>query len=84
MRWGLVNAKIVLQLAVSSIVIGALVGLLVLVQKSGLMRSIEDVRAHAHFSPNPSAKSHRMPFAPAFLCAFFILKIFEMYRWEFL
>ena len=77
------DSRLVIELALGAILVGAVVGSIVLVRKLGLMAGLRSVREHARVMV-PKVKSHRMPFAPAFLCAFFIVKIAEMYHWGFL
>ncbi len=76
-----VQPRVVVQLAVVSILFGAVVGLMVLIRQAGLKGGAKSVVDHMkNFVPK---KSHRMPFAPAFLCAFLVLKIAESYQWSF-
>lgn len=72
----------ILRLAACAVVIGALVGGVLLVRRSGLKRGLSSVREHLR-AMSPS-HSHRIPFAPAFLCALFLVRIGEMYRWTWL
>lgn len=76
------DPKIVIQLAAVSVVFGALVGILVLVRSLGVKGSAQSVREHTKLVA--PARSTRIPFAPAFLCAFMILKIAETYQWSFI
>lgn len=77
--WG--DSKLVLQLGLFAILIGAVVGLAVLVRSVGLRGGAASVARHAKVTSGVKLKSHRMPFAPAFLCAFLFLKIAEVYGW---
>ncbi len=75
--------KGILELGVLSIVIGAVVGIIVLVKQAGLRGSLISLREHA----GPAAikpKSHRMPFGPAVFSAFLLVHIAEHYRWAIL
>ena len=72
------DVKAVLQLGVISILVGAAVGLFVLFEKRGFKGAARSVAAHAKHT---ASQSVRMPFAPAFLCAFLLVKIAEMSRW---
>jgi len=74
---------LVLRIATGGVVIGALVGLFVMVRQSGLKESLKSVREHIDARVAP-VTSHRMPFAPAFLCALFIVKVGEIYQWSWL
>lgn len=74
------STRVVIELAVVSILFGALVGLVVLVRQAGVKGGAKSVAEHARSVTQPK-RSHRMPFAPAFLCAFVFLKIAESYRW---
>lgn len=71
----------VLRIAAVSIVIGTLVGLVVLIRKRGLKGGLLSIGNH--LQRNKDVVSERMPFAPAFLCAFFVTHIAEIYHWEF-
>jgi prepilin peptidase CpaA len=73
------NYKVVLQLAMASILFGALVGLVILIRQAGLKGGAKSLREHLRARVVTSG--HRMPFAPAFLCGFMFLKIAETYRW---
>lgn len=77
------DSAMVIKLAVFSILFGAAVGLIVLVRQAGVVGGAKSVRDHARNAVAPG-KSHRMPFAPAFLCAFLFLKIAESYHWSIL
>ena len=70
----------VVRLALFAVLIGALVGAFIMLRRSGTRASLSSL--HAHLKSAADRVSHRMPFAPAFLCAFFLLKIAERYRWN--
>lgn len=72
--------KFVLQLGFVSIFVGALVGLFILLKKKGLRQGTESVVKH--MQSTPGKKSLKIPFAPAFLCAFCLLQIAEMKGWN--
>ncbi len=74
------NVKVVVELGFFAILVGAIVGLFELLKKDGLLNSIKSIFEHLKsFSPK---KSHRMPFGPAFLCGFLLIKIAEMKNWS--
>lgn len=75
------NTSQVLKLAGATVVIGAIVGFLVMLQQRGIKSSIQNLSHHlqAHKKKN----STRMPLAPAFFCAFCFLKISEIQGWKF-
>jgi len=75
------NAALVLRMGMISILFGAFVGLIVLLYHKGFKASVKSVGEHLR--PNDAAKKngHRMPFAPAFLCAYFYLEIAEKFHW---
>jgi len=75
-----VGPKVVINIAAISILFGALVGITVLVRTVGLRGSAQSLKTH--IKSLAPMKSHRMPFAPAFLCAFLFLKIAESYQWS--
>ncbi len=74
------NMRVVLVMGVLAILVGAGVGAVVLLRRIGFKQSVSSLAAHA--GGLPVKFSHRMPFAPAFLCGFLLLKIAEMYRWS--
>jgi Flp pilus assembly protein protease CpaA len=74
------NVVMVSRIAAVSIAVGAFVGLFVLVKNRGLRQGATSVAEH--FRAKAGVKSQRMPFAPAFLCAFLILQVFERYGWS--
>lgn len=74
------NYVIVLKVGFLAILLGALVGLVVLIRKEGLRGSAKSLFAHLRFSAR--RMSHRMPFGPAFLCALFVIKIAETKHWS--
>ena len=76
-----VSYAILLWLSGLSVVIGALVGGGILLKKLGFVGAATNVGSHLSRSVTP--KSHRMPFAPAVLCAFIFLRIAEIYQWKF-
>jgi prepilin peptidase CpaA len=75
------STKLVLSIALISIVFGAIVGAFVLVRKVGFKGGALSVGKHLTLPGNSKLVSHRMPFAPAFLCAFVCLKIASFYHW---
>lgn len=69
-----------LRLALSSIVVGAIVGLFVLIGERGVSAAIGQVRGHLSLQ-RPKVEGTYIPFAPAVLCAFTLLKIAEVLAW---
>jgi prepilin peptidase CpaA len=82
------DTKLVIEMGLVAILIGALVGLGVLIRQAGLRGGLVSVRNHLKVPMRAEGdiklKSHRMPFAPAFLCALLFLKIAEVYQWPLL
>lgn len=75
------NSTWVIRLAILTLLVGAVVGLFVLLKEKGIQKSTESV-IRALKSPTDSKTSMtRMPFGPAFLCSFLILKIAESKGW---
>lgn len=68
-----------LQLAGVTILIGAIVGVLLMVGRQGGLGALKNLANH--LQNKAEKKSTRIPFAPAFLCAFSFLKIAEMRGW---
>ena len=76
--------KFVLHMAVLSIFMGALVGLVVILKKRGLKNSAIAVASQLDLKHKERAvKPIRMPFGPAFLCSFIFLRIAELKGWNF-
>lgn len=73
-----------LRLGALAIVLGALVGVLVMVRAKGLRGAWQSTLAHVKFSPHRSQLSTKIPFAPAFLCALLIFKMVEVAQWHWL
>ena len=72
------DIKQVLHIGLLAIIIGALVGIPILIKRRGLKKSVKAVASQLKGEP---VKPIRMPFGPAFLCAFAFLKIAEMKGW---
>ena len=66
------NSFEVFRMAIISVCIGALVGLVILLKKNGLKKS---TREFVQFKT-------RIPFGPAFLCAFMLIKIMDLKGWK--
>jgi len=73
------NPQTIFELAGISVVLGALVGLALMLITRGLLGTLSSL-SH-HLKPTDKKVSTRIAFAPAFLCAFFILKIAEARGW---
>lgn len=73
------DAKLVLQLGVTAILVGAAVGLIVMVRSKGFKKFLSSMKLHLKTSPAEmqKEKGFRMPFAPAFLVALFVIQILE-------
>ncbi len=74
------TASFSIRLGVASILFGAVVGFVILIKSRGLKKSTQSVAKHLSDSKN--AVGFRMPFAPAILCAFIILKIADLKHWN--
>lgn len=74
------NSKFVLTLGAYSIVIGAAVGIWILLRKEGLKGSLSTIGDH--IGHGAVATSHRMPFAPAFLCSLLFIKTAALCQWH--
>ena len=72
--------KSVIELGILSIVMGACVGAVVLFRQAGVRLAVKSVRDH--WVSNPELDSHRMPFGPAFLCAFLFMNLMERHGWS--
>ena len=72
------NYSFVLKLAMVAIVVGAIVGLFVLLRRHGIRGTLGSLAAHLKNSA--TKHSNRIPFGPAFRCAFAILTVAEIQR----
>ncbi|MBM4303664.1 MAG: prepilin peptidase [Deltaproteobacteria bacterium] len=79
--WG--NSQWVIRLSLTSILLGALVGLFILIKKNGILKSAASMARAFHSPKTTNEKMTRMPFAPAFFCSFLFLKISEAKGWLF-
>lgn len=70
-----------LSLAAIAIIVGAVVLGFVMFRQRGAKESFSRLAEHLHVVVKPG-RSTRMPFAPAFFCAFVILKTAEHYQWH--
>lgn len=66
------SPKEIVSLAFISILVGAAVGLFLIVVRNGIRGAFENFRE----------RKTRVPFAPAFLCAFSVLKVAEIRGWS--
>jgi prepilin peptidase CpaA len=73
------DPKTVIELGLIAILVGAVVGGILLVRRMGLQGGAKNVWQAA--KPNADLALHRMPFAPAFLCAFFCLHVIQRWGW---
>ncbi len=81
------NFHTVLELGFLGILIAALVGGVTLTAHLGLKEGAKSVAGHWKNLGNKNAGlnaklSHRIPFAPAFLCAFILMHVMERYHWS--
>lgn len=67
------DARTVIEVGLISILMGALVGLVVLVRRKKKFNELLKVGAEG---------GHRMPFAPAFLCAYALVQVARMKGWN--
>ncbi len=72
------TSAFVIQLGLTAVVLGAVIGALVLLRNKGFKGFLESLAAQ--LKPG-TAKALHIPFAPAFLCAFLYMKIAEVYQW---
>lgn len=77
------NAKTVFEVAVVSILVGAFVGLITLVQKKGIRGSAKSLSENFR-AATPTATAVKMAFGPAFFCAYLIVTVAQMRHWELL
>jgi len=73
------NVSVVVNIAAIGIIIGAVVGAVILVKNRGLVNGLKSVGKHLRLKPE---ESQRIPFAPAFLCAFMFMEVAEIYQWS--
>lgn len=76
------SPKLVVELGLIAILVGALVGGFVLIRSKGWKESFKSVRAQLSPVKEATSKPLRMPFAPAFFCAFLLVQIMQRYQWS--
>ena len=69
-----------IRLGIISILVGAGVGLFILVAQRGKSVAIASIRNHLSFS-RPPEQGMRIPFAPALLCSYILIEIGGYYSW---
>ncbi|MCB0406422.1 MAG: prepilin peptidase [Bdellovibrionales bacterium] len=74
------NSAFVLKLGAVSVVIGALVGIPMLIKRYGVKGTLDSLGKHLRL--RETKQSFRMPFAPAFLCAFIFLELAKEFHWS--
>jgi Flp pilus assembly protein protease CpaA len=75
------DSRTIISVAITAIIIGALVGVAVLLGKEGPRAGIKSFLSIFRREPGAKAR-YRMPFAPAFLCAYVFLQIAQMKGWQ--
>ncbi len=75
------DSKTIISVAITSILIGALVGLVVLLGKEGPRKGAASFLSLFRKDANVKPR-YRMPFAPAFLVAYAFLQIAQMKGWQ--
>jgi prepilin peptidase CpaA len=73
------DSKTIISVGITSILIGALVGIAVLLKKEGPRAGAQRIK---DVFQRQTKKTFRMPFAPAFLCAYAFLQIAQMKGWQ--
>lgn len=73
------NPRYLLELCSYSILLGAMVGLFILVQTLGLKPALMNLKHHLSGHAN---RKHQIPFAPAFLCGFLITEVAQRWQWH--
>ncbi len=75
--------KAIIQIAGISILIGAAVGLLAILREKGFRGSAKSIVENIK-SVEPTARATRMPFGPAFFCAYLVVSVAQYRHWELL
>lgn len=73
------NTVTTIRLGLISIVVGAAVGLFVLITERGTTMALMQIKGH--LSLEPKTRSTQIPFAPAVFCAFLLMRIGEVLAW---
>jgi len=68
------DPRLVFEMGIVAILVGAVVGTWVMLRTRGLKSGLDSMKKHLKQKEKPKAGT-RMPFAPAFLCAFFLIQI---------
>lgn len=74
--------RLVVDLAVLTILIGSIVGAFILIRSRGLLGSTKSLAEHV--SNSKPARSLKIEFAPAFLCAYFFISVGSSRGWSWL
>ncbi len=77
------NPATVFEVSAVALVVGAFVGLLTLLQQKGFKQGAQSIAENLRSSA-PTKTALKMPFGPAFLCAYLIVNIAQMRHWEWL
>jgi Flp pilus assembly protein protease CpaA len=77
------DSKSVIEVAAIAIVIGAGVGLFSLLRQKGFRGSAASVAENVALGA-PTKNALKMPFGPAFLCAYVVVNIAQLRHWELL
>ena len=75
---------LVLKLAGLSILVGAVVGVVVLLATRGLRGAATSMSEHLTTTPGMARTGTRIPFGPAFLCAYALILIADGQNWRWL
>ena len=70
----------IVRVGIISVLVGAAVGLVMLIASHGLKTAFSQLRGHLSLTA-PKIASTRIPFAPAVFCAFVLCKIGGMLAW---
>ncbi len=77
------DSTTIVQVAAIAIVIGAAVGLFSLLRQKGFRGSAASVAENVAQGA-PTSNALKMPFGPAFLCAYLVVNIAQLRHWELL
>ncbi len=77
------DSKTILQVAGISIVVGALVGLVALIRTKGIGGGAKSIAENVR-QGEPTPNAIKMPFGPAFFCAYLIVSVAQARHWEIL
>jgi prepilin peptidase CpaA len=77
------TTKVVIEVAAIAILVGASVGLVTLLRRKGFKGSLKSIADNVAQGA-PTRTAVKMPFGPAFFCAYLVVSVAQARHWELL